>query len=78
MESYPIAGSDDRIYMVAVELAQRAQLLRDPTIELSAAITWTEQRVGTVQPHNSATIASCMSLHDLTNWFSSLWKDANR
>ena len=78
METGSIAGSDDRTYLVGIELTQRLQLVRDTTVEPSAATTWSEHRCGVVKADHSATIASCMQLQDLANWFAALWKEGNK
>ena len=78
METGSIAGSDDRTYLVGIELTQRLQLVRDPKVEPSGATTWSEHRFGIVRADHSATITSCMQLRDLANWFSALWKGGNK
>jgi hypothetical protein len=78
MESYALGDSEDRTYMVGIELTQPLQLTRNRTLELSAATTWSEHRFGLVRANHSATITSCMSLQDLATWFSSLWQVANK
>ncbi len=77
-ETTPVPKSDDRAYVATVELSQRVQLARDPTVDLTRPTTWSSHRFGVVAAHNSASRTVCIAFRDQARSFGTEWKLRNR
>ena len=78
VEDHSIDRSSERIYLVGIELSQRVQLARDPTIDLSVPTTWSMHRVVVVTADHSATAMSCIQMRQMATVFATDWKQKNR
>jgi hypothetical protein len=78
VEDNSIDRSTERMYLIGVELSQRVQLARDPSIELSVPTTWSMHRVALVTADHSATRAACIQLRDMATVLTTDWKLGNR
>ncbi|HEU5250386.1 MAG TPA: hypothetical protein VFW15_10420 [Thermoanaerobaculia bacterium] len=78
VEDNSIDRSSERMYLIGIELSQRVQLARDPTIDLSVPTTWSMHRVAVVAADHSATRTSCIRLREMATVFATDWKLGNR
>ncbi|MBZ5638379.1 MAG: hypothetical protein LAO51_06420 [Acidobacteriia bacterium] len=78
VESNPIIGGEGSAYVAEIALSQQVQLVREPARELTAPITWSERRFGTVDAHHSLSEESCLRLQDLVIRFTVSWQLASR